>query len=82
MGDSVITCCKLGRDPRQVDRTGWKRLKVMTDKQVEASAASDPDNLPLTKEQLAKRGLRRPGRSRIAIPCRLTQEQFARASIL
>jgi putative transcriptional regulator len=42
-----------GRDPKPEDRTDWARLTTMTDEEVEAAAA-DPDNPPLTDEQLAR----------------------------
>jgi hypothetical protein len=32
----------------------WARLDAMTDQEIEAAATSDPDNPPLTDEQLAE----------------------------
>ncbi len=32
------------------DRTDWKRLRAMTEEEIEANALSDPDNPPLTDE--------------------------------
>jgi putative transcriptional regulator len=32
----------------------WARLDAMTDEEIEAAARSDPDNPPLTDEQLAQ----------------------------
>ncbi len=56
--------------------TDWARLAAMTEDEIEANAANDPDNPPLTDEELAE--LRpvfdlRALRSRLC----LTQEQFA-----
>lgn len=34
--------------------TDWDRLASMTDEEILANAESDPDNPPLTNEQLAK----------------------------
>jgi hypothetical protein len=33
-------------------KTDWARLDAMTDEEIEANALSDPDNPPLTEEQL------------------------------
>lgn len=78
MSDSTITRYKPGRDPKPVDRTDWKRLKAMTDTQVEAAAANDPDNLPLSKEQLAKAGRVGPDVRALRSRLGMTQEQFAK----
>jgi putative transcriptional regulator len=32
----------------------WGRLDAMTDEEIEAAARSDPDNPPLTEEQLTQ----------------------------
>jgi hypothetical protein len=32
----------------------WARLDAMTDEEIEAAAASDPDNPPMTDEELAE----------------------------
>jgi hypothetical protein len=32
----------------------WRRIDAMTDREIDAAARSDPDNPPLTKEQLAR----------------------------
>ena len=40
------------------DRTDWARLEAMTEEEIEANALSDPDNPPLTDEELARM---RPG---------------------
>lgn len=58
------------------DRTDWARLEAMTEEEIEANALSDPDNPPLTDEELARmRPVPQP--SRIRERLKLTQEQFA-----
>jgi putative transcriptional regulator len=57
-------------------KTDWARLAAMTEEEIEANALSDPDNPPLTEEQLARmRPLPQPRRVRERL--NLTQEQFA-----
>jgi putative transcriptional regulator len=36
------------------DETDWERLATMTEEEIEANALSDPDNPPLTEEELAR----------------------------
>ena len=56
--------------------TDWARLEAMTEEEIEANALSDPDNPPLTDEELA--WMRRvPDPRRIRERLKLTQEQFA-----
>ncbi len=58
------------------DRTDWDRLRAMTDDEVEAAAAADPDNPPLSDEQL--RSLPRTPRVKVLRRAlHLTQEEFA-----
>ncbi len=57
-------------------RSDFVRLAAMTDEEIEANALSDPDNPPLTEEQLA-RARRLPNPQRIRQGLHLTQEQFA-----
>ena len=58
------------------DRTDWARLEAMTEEEIEANALSDPDNPPLTDEELAR--MRRvPNPRAIRERLKLTQEQFA-----
>lgn len=58
------------------DRTDWARLDAMTDEEIEANALSDPDNPPLTAEELSH--MRRiPNPREIRARLNLTQEQFA-----
>jgi putative transcriptional regulator len=57
-------------------RTDWARLEAMTEEEIEANALSDPDNPPLTDEELARmRPV--PNARRIRERLKLTQEQFA-----
>jgi putative transcriptional regulator len=42
------------RDNLPPDQTDWARVAAMTDEEVTAAAASDPDAQPLTPEQLAR----------------------------
>ncbi len=58
------------------DRTDWARLAAMTEEEIEANALADPDNPPLTDEELARlRPVPHPRRIRERL--QLTQEQFA-----
>ena len=57
-------------------RTNWARFDALTEEEVEANALSDPDNPPLTKEELARmRPVPNPREIRRRM--HLTQEQFA-----
>ena len=58
------------------DRTDWARLEAMTEEEIEANALSDPDDPPLTIEELNRmRPVPNPRRIRERLT--LTQEQFA-----
>ena len=58
------------------DRTDWTRLAAMTEEEIEANALADPDNPPLTPDELAR--MRRvPDPAAIRARLGLTQEQFA-----
>jgi hypothetical protein len=54
MSESNIVRYRPSRDPKPVGKTDWQRLRAMSDEEVEANAASDPDNPPLTDDQLAR----------------------------
>jgi putative transcriptional regulator len=57
-------------------KTDWARLEAMTEEEIEANALADPDNPPLTDEELARmRPVPNPRRIRERL--KLTQEQFA-----
>lgn len=58
------------------DRTDWARLDAMSEEEIEANALSDPDNPPLTDEELSR--MRRvPNPREIRTRLNLTQEEFA-----
>jgi hypothetical protein len=37
-----------------LDSVDWAKIDAMTDEEIEAAARADPDNPPLTDEQLAR----------------------------
>ena len=37
-----------------LDETDWERVKTMTEEEIEAAALADPDNPPLTDEELKR----------------------------
>jgi uncharacterized protein (DUF4415 family) len=43
------------------DRTDWERVRAMTEKEVEAGAASDPDNPPWTEDDFRRARVVRAG---------------------
>jgi hypothetical protein len=53
MSETTIVRYRPGHDPNPVGKTDWQCLRAMSDEEVEANAASDPDNPPLTDDQLA-----------------------------
>jgi putative transcriptional regulator len=58
------------------DKQNWQHIATMSDVDVDSAALSDPDNLPMSEEQLAKA----PRMSRVKIIRRalsLTQEEFS-----
>ncbi len=58
------------------DRTDWARIDAMTEEEIEANALSDPDNPPMTDEELSR--MRRvPNTRQIRTRLNLTQEAFA-----
>lgn len=59
-----------------VDTTDYARLDAMTEEEIEANALSDPDNPPLTDEDLA-RFHHAMGPKEIRQKLEMTQEQFA-----
>ncbi len=58
------------------DETDWTSLREMTEEEIEAGALSDPDNPPLTDEEL-KNFRRVPNPKAIRKKLHMTQEQFA-----
>lgn len=57
--------------------SNWARVDAMTEEEIEANAASDPDNPPLTAPEL-ERLKPVPNPRTIRRHLRLTQEQFSR----
>lgn len=59
-------------------KTDWARVKAMTEEEINAAALSDPDNPPMTPEELAQ--LRPTGwPKRLREHLGMTQEEFAAA---
>ena len=66
------------RDNLPPDKTDWARLKAMTEEEINAAALSDPDNPPMTPEELAElRPVGWPKQLRERLE--MTQEEFAAA---
>ena len=64
---------RLGMTPED-----WKRLDALTDDEINAAALTDPDNPPLTAEQLGQ--FRRPALARrVRLKLRLGAESFSAA---
>ncbi|MDQ3692057.1 MAG: helix-turn-helix domain-containing protein [Chloroflexota bacterium] len=56
--------------------TDWARVLATTEEEIDANALADPDNPPLTDEELARMRLS-PNPKRIRQRLQMTQEQFA-----
>ena len=54
MSESDIVRYRPGHDPKPLGKSDWERIDAMSDEEAEANALSDPDNPPLTDEQLAR----------------------------
>jgi putative transcriptional regulator len=63
--------------PHKAPKTDWARFDAMTDEEVEAAARSDPDNPPLTPEQL-KRMRRISPAKHVRWKLGLSQAEFAK----
>jgi uncharacterized protein (DUF4415 family) len=59
---------------RLPSRTDWARLDAMTEEEIEANAASDPDNPPWTEEELRNAQLVMPSGSKSRITMHLDDE--------
>lgn len=57
-------------------KSDWARVDAMTDEEAEANALADPDNPPMTQEQL-RAAPRMPQVKVIRRALRMTQEEFA-----
>jgi putative transcriptional regulator len=72
----VVQVLEDGSTRELEDRTDYARLAAMTEEELEANAFADPDNPPMTAEELARmRPVPNPKLIRQRL--RLTQEQFA-----
>ena len=60
----------------KAQNSDWKRVDAMTDEEAEANAFTDPDNQPMTQEQLRSTP-RMPQVKVIRRALRLTQEEFS-----
>jgi putative transcriptional regulator len=67
-----------GKPYESDEKTDWERLRNMTEEEIEQNALSDPDNPPLTDEEL-KRFRRVIDARRVRKNLKLTQVQFAEA---
>src|SRR5689334_19042728 len=66
------------RDQYGMTAEDWRRLDALTDEEITAAALADPDNPPLTDEQLAQ--FRRPALSmNVRLKLRMDREAFAAA---
>jgi putative transcriptional regulator len=66
------------RDRHGMTAEDWRRLDTMTDEEITAAALADPDNPPLTDEQLAQ--FRRPSVAmKVRHKLRMSREAFATA---
>ncbi|MCC6943524.1 MAG: hypothetical protein IT335_03045 [Thermomicrobiales bacterium] len=53
-GSWVEQCTDGTWGPMKESQTDWERLRNMTEEEIEANALSDPDNPPMTDEELAR----------------------------
>lgn len=74
MNDETMIAFKL--DPDHQPATDWRDFDAMTEEEQEAAARADPDNPPLTGEQLARTRPVAPIKA-LRFKLGLTQEQFA-----
>ena len=66
------------RDKYGMTAEDWRRLDALTDEEITAAALKDPDNPPLTDEQLAQ--FRRPALSmKVRLKLRMGRETFSAA---
>jgi putative transcriptional regulator len=73
---TVVQVLPDGSTRPMVDTTDYARLNAMSEDEIEANALSDPDNPPLTDEEL-KRFHRIQSPKEIRQKLQMTQEQFA-----
>ncbi len=74
--DGTLIDLSTGKPYESDEKTDWERLRNMTEEEIEANALSDPDNPPLTEEELSR--MRRVvDARRVRKKLKLTQVQFA-----
>lgn len=73
---SVVKVIAKGESRIIKDKTDWKKLSAMTEKEVNSAALQDEDNLPLTYKEL-KQFKSVPNPKEIRLRLHMTQEQFA-----
>lgn len=67
---------------RRMSKTDWERLQSMTEEEVTAAALSDPDNLPMSKQELNRFRPVRPDVKSIRRKLKMTQQEFASKFLL
>ena len=72
----VVTVLPDGTTVPLEGQTGWAQVQVMTEAEIEANALSDPDNPPLSDEEL-QRFEPVPNLKQIRQELQLSQSQFA-----
>ncbi len=79
MSEERITRVKLDASNRRPGNTDWARLKSMSDDEVHRAALADPDNLPLSEQELDR--LEPPPQVKAILREKLgmTQREFASA---
>ncbi len=76
LGDGTLIDLSTGKPYESPFKTDWARLDAMSEEEIEANARSDPDNPPLTEEELSQ--LRRVVDAvRIRKALGMTQVEFA-----
>lgn len=77
MSEKRITKVTLSRSKRSQGKTDWARVRALSEEDALKAASADPDNPPLTREELA-RLKRSPDVRAIRAGLGLTQDEFAR----
>lgn len=74
--DGTVIDCSTGKPYVSPIPMDWERFKNLTDEEIEAAALADPDNPPLTEEELSR--MRRVVDARhVRKNLKMTQVQFA-----
>lgn len=76
LSDGTLIDLSTGHPYESDEKTDWERLRNMTEEEIKANALSDPDNPPLTEDELSR--MRRVvDARRVRKKLKLTQVQFA-----